>query len=65
MCLPPNSTHLTQPLDVAIFGPVKRIWRAVLQDWRVANPKGAATLPKEVFPNLLRKTIERLTVITK
>ena len=24
ICLPPNSTHLTQPLDVAFFGPPKR-----------------------------------------
>ena len=23
ICLPPNSTHLTQPLDVAYFKPLK------------------------------------------
>ena len=24
LCLPPHSSHLTQPLDVAVFGPLKR-----------------------------------------
>ena len=31
----PNATHLLQPLDVAVFGPPKRIWHSVLEDWRV------------------------------
>jgi hypothetical protein len=25
-CLPPHSTHILQPLDVAIFGPVKKVY---------------------------------------
>ena len=25
MVLPPHSSHLTQPLDVAIFGPLKKV----------------------------------------
>ncbi|XP_060854929.1 uncharacterized protein LOC132932560 [Metopolophium dirhodum] len=29
--LPPNSTHLTQPLDVSCFRPVKIAWRKVLK----------------------------------
>ncbi|KAJ8892002.1 hypothetical protein PR048_004567 [Dryococelus australis] len=29
-CLPANSTHLLQPLDVAFYGPLKRYWRNVL-----------------------------------
>jgi hypothetical protein len=28
--LPKNSTHLMQPLDFAIFAPMKRRWREVL-----------------------------------
>lgn len=28
--LPPNSTHLTQPLDVAFFRPMKVAWRDIL-----------------------------------
>ena len=27
VCLPPNSTHFLQPLDVAFFGPLKRSWK--------------------------------------
>ncbi|OQR96207.1 hypothetical protein ACHHYP_16594 [Achlya hypogyna] len=33
--LPSNSTHLVQPLDVAIFGPYKRILRKLTQDFMV------------------------------
>ena len=32
-CLPPNSTHLLQPLDVAFYGPLKRLWRQVLDEF--------------------------------
>ena len=31
--LPPNTTHLTQPLDCSIFGPLKMEWRKVCQDF--------------------------------
>lgn len=30
LCLPPNSTHVTQPLDVTLFAPMKRAWREIL-----------------------------------
>lgn len=30
--LPPNATHICQPLDVAIFRPIKRKWRVILDD---------------------------------
>lgn len=55
--LPPNSTHLTQPLDVAVFAPMKRKWREQVKKWKTRN-KGA--IRKDVFPRLLRKTIESL-----
>ena len=31
VCLLPNSTHLLQPLDVAFFTPLKRLWRHLLR----------------------------------
>ena len=34
ICLPPNFTHLTQPLDVAYFKPLKTSWRSILNDFR-------------------------------
>jgi len=32
--LPNNSTHLTQPLDVAFFRPLKIHWRNILEQWK-------------------------------
>ena len=29
-CLPPNCTHILQPLDVGVFAPVKRTWAHIL-----------------------------------
>lgn len=48
--LPPNSTHLTQPLDVAVFRLIKTSWRQKLEKWKKKN-KGS--LPKQYFPSLL------------
>ena len=31
--LPSNTTHVLQPLDVAVYGPVKTAWRKVLQEY--------------------------------
>ena len=31
--LPPHTTDLLQPLDVACFGPLKRMWSKKLNDW--------------------------------
>jgi len=32
--LPPNATHLCQPLDFAFFCPLKGTWRKVLDEWK-------------------------------
>jgi hypothetical protein len=53
--LPSNSTHLTQPLDVAVFGPMKKQWRVELnryKDWCMANNVRNVTIPKDRYPNL-------------
>lgn len=57
--LPPNSTHLLQPLDVAYFRPFKGAWRNVLEEWKLKN---RGVLPKTEFPRLLNKTIETIGV---
>ena len=36
--LPPNTTHLTQPLDKGVFGPFKKHWRRVCHDFQVSHP---------------------------
>ena len=53
LCLPPSSTHLLQPLDVAFHGPLKNSWRKILCDWKVGDIKNPKTLTKEAFPALL------------
>ena len=55
--LPPNSTHIAQPLDVALFGPMKRGWRKILTNWKEKEGRRQANIPKEVFPRLLRQLI--------
>ena len=55
VCLPPNATHLLQPLDVAFYRPLKGYWRKVLDEWKAGRKKAAQTLSKDIFPSLLTK----------
>ena len=52
ICMPPNATHLCQPLDVAYFAPMKRQWRKILTDFKQSNRKNAGTVPKDGDLNL-------------
>ena len=52
--LPPNATHILQPLDVAVFGPVKKEWRQILRDWR-SESRSPGTIPKTQFPTLVQR----------
>jgi len=59
--LPPNSTHLTQPLDVAYFRPMKMAWRKILTDWKTKGKgRKAPSLPKDEFPKLLKTLMQKL-----
>ncbi|CAG4952528.1 unnamed protein product [Parnassius apollo] len=53
----PNSTQLTQPLDVAFFGSLKKTWRKILTNYKVENPR-QASLNKCHFPPLLNKVMD-------
>lgn len=55
--LPPNSTHLCQPLDVAFFHPLKNAWRVVLTEWKKSN---RGVFPKSEFPRLLNETLQKV-----
>uniref|UniRef100_A0A1Y1K537 DDE-1 domain-containing protein n=2 Tax=Photinus pyralis TaxID=7054 RepID=A0A1Y1K537_PHOPY len=55
--LPPNSTHMLQPLDVAYFRPLKASWKRVLEEWKLKN---RGVLPKTVFPRMLKSAVEGL-----
>lgn len=35
LCLPPNTTHLTQPLDVGVFAPMKSAWKSILKTYKL------------------------------
>lgn len=55
--LPPNSTHLCQPLDLAFFSPLKTAWRKLLSEWKMKN-RGAVR--KDQFPRLLKKGLDAI-----
>lgn len=55
--LPPNSTHLCQPLDLAFFSPLKTAWRKLLSEWKMKN-RGAVR--KDQFPRLLKKALDAI-----
>lgn len=61
VCLPPGTTHLTQPLDVAVFRPTKIHWRQILTLYKEGpTGKKQAVLQKDNFPQLLNKLFENL-----
>lgn len=61
VCLPPNTTHLTQPLEVAFYGPMKKAWHNILSKWKETKAgKKQTTLPKESFAPLLKTLMDVL-----
>ena len=52
-CLPPHTTHESQPLDTAVFGPLKQHWRNACHDFMQAHPGRVIT--KNAFSALLNK----------
>lgn len=61
VCLPPNSTHVTQPLDVAFFAPMKRAWREILSRYKETHIGSRSNvLEKQHFPALLRSLLEKI-----
>ena len=47
-CLPPHVTHIMQPLDVGVYGPVKKTWRQTLKEYKIETL--GDTVTKEEFP---------------
>ena len=48
LCLPPHLTHILQPLDVGVYGPVKKTWKYILKEHKLATL--AQNVLKEDFP---------------
>lgn len=57
--LPPQSTHLTQPLDVGYYGPLKKCWRKILTNYKMQNPR-EKVVQKSSFPGLLKHLVNEL-----
>ena len=51
--LPPNTTHLTQPLDKGCFGPLKSKWSEVCHKYMAKNP--GKVVNRFVFSQLLHE----------
>jgi len=62
VCLPKNSTHLTQPLDVSFFRPLKEAWRYCLNQWKNKNSRQKA-IPKSTFPSLANECLNRMNEV--
>lgn len=61
VCIPANSTHITQPLDVTFFRPMKEAWRKILLDYKeTAWGCRSSSLEKQYFPSLLKKLMEAI-----
>ena len=41
--LPPHTSHVTQPLDVGVFGPLKKMYYAGCSDYMLKNPGASVT----------------------
>ncbi|CAG4987045.1 unnamed protein product [Parnassius apollo] len=52
--LPPHTSHLLQPLDIAVFKSFKSIWDAKLVEWQRRNV--GTKMPKKVFAQVLADT---------
>nr|XP_023024930.1 uncharacterized protein LOC111513006 [Leptinotarsa decemlineata] len=56
VCLPLHSTHLTQPLDVAYFHPMKIAWRQIIRNWKqTSEGQKFGTVQKDHFAKLLQQ----------
>lgn len=61
LAFPPNTTHLTQPLDKGVFGPFKCHWKKICHDFAVSHP--GCVVNYYNFCELLSKAwIESMTV---
>ncbi|XP_065642426.1 uncharacterized protein LOC136074055 [Hydra vulgaris] len=59
ICLPPNCSHALQPLDVAVFGPLKNEWRKILK--RFERETQQKNIDKTAFTGLFKQLCQRLS----
>lgn len=61
--LPPNTTHLLQPLDKGVFGPFKAHWKRVCQDFKTSHP-GQVVNDYNFFRLFSKAWLESMTIST-
>ncbi|KAF6217308.1 hypothetical protein GE061_001662 [Apolygus lucorum] len=57
--LPPNTTHIMQPMDVSVFSALKAAWKSAVHDWRL-NHISSPTLTKKHFCPLLKNVLKSI-----
>lgn len=60
--LPPNATHVCQPLDVCFFRPMKEAWRKTLSNFKKKYPR-VKGIPKSCFAELVTECFERMDTV--
>ena len=58
--MPPSSTHMCQPLDVAVFRTLKLNWRKILDDYRKTSRR-TGVIRKAHIPQLLSRLCSKLS----
>ena len=64
-CLPPHSSHITQPLDVGFYGPLKTSWRKAVAKYALDNVGKSVTKYTfaEVFKEAWINTVKLSTIV--
>ena len=64
-CLPPHSSHITQPLDVGFYGPLKAAWRKAVAKYALDNVGKSVTKYTfaEVFKEAWVNTVKLSTIV--
>lgn len=57
----PNATHILQPQDVSVFGPMKQKWKKICRQWRIGHDGQEVGKPKRTFAIIFnfRDTIKK------
>ena len=58
----PNSTHLLQPMDVAVFRPLKVAWQNQVKSWKMGNPN--QTMKREHFAPNFEAALQNISTDT-
>lgn len=59
----PNTTHMSQPMDVVVFGAVKRKWASTLQNFKIQN-REEQSMSKATFLNMLNECLNQTLTST-